>query len=263
MFADQIARIIESLYANPEIYGSWELWLAVWGFTLQIYCDFSGYTDMAIGLGFMLGVKFPQNFQQPYTASSIGEFWRRWHITLSTWLRDYIYIPLGGSRNQIGKTIVNVMITMLIGGLWHGADWTFVIWGGLHGFFISLSHLPHWIQAFIHRFPEWIKTMVTVLIVALLWVYFRAENLETAHIILLGLWTIPETDFIAFLSRYPFPITLLVVFALSHRWDDTRRIRVLAKKMPAYLLFPILIILWILAITISTGSSAEFIYFDF
>lgn len=263
IFADQISRTIDPIYAAPDMFTSWELWLAVWGFTVQIYCDFSGYTDMAIGLGFLLGVKLPQNFQQPYSAASIGEFWQRWHITLSTWLRDYIYIPLGGSRNRAGKTFRNLMITMLIGGLWHGASWTFVIWGGLHGFFVSLTHLPHWLQAPFRQIPDWIKTGMTVLIVALLWIYFRAENLEVAHSILLSLWSFSAVDFSVFISRYPFPIALLVIFALSHRWDDIGRIRALVKKMPSFFLFPLLFILWLLAITISTGSSADFIYFDF
>ena len=263
VFADQMGRIIGPIYANPAIYDSLELWLAVWGFTLQIFCDFSGYTDMAVGLGLTLGVRLPQNFQQPYTASSIGDFWRRWHITLSTWLRDYIYIPLGGNQAGVGKTIRNVMVTMLIGGLWHGANWTFVIWGGLHGCLVCLAHLPLQVQALSHRIPGWIRTAVTVITVALLWVYFRAENLDQAHNILGRLWTFPEMRISEFISRYPFALGLLLVFALSHRWDDARRIRALVRMLPGYFLFPTLVFLWVLAITVSTGNSAEFIYFDF
>src|SRR6201999_759421 len=106
---------------------------AVLGYAVQIYCDFSGYTDIAIGSAALLGVRFPKNFDSPYKSASIQEFWRRWHISLSTWLRDYLYIPLGGSRKGPARTSVNLMLTMLLGGLWHGANWTFVAWGGLHG----------------------------------------------------------------------------------------------------------------------------------
>jgi len=263
VFADQMAAVSEPIYANPAAYDMLALWLAVWGFTLQIFCDFSGYTDMAIGLGLMLGVKLPRNFRQPYTATSPADFWHRWHITLSTWLRDYIYIPLGGSRNATYKTVRNVMITMLLGGLWHGANWTFVIWGGLHGMLISLAHLPHRVTAPFKKLPSVVKVPVTVTIVALLWVYFRAADMSTAHTLLGGLWHAPGMPIAEFANLYLFPLVLLVVFFVLHRIDDSRRIRLMVKRLPLYYLLPLLVFLWILAITISAGSSAQFIYFDF
>ena len=122
------------MFAAPQSFGRGDTLLAIYGYAAQIYCDFSGYTDIAIGCALLLGYRFPRNFNAPYTAPSPQDFWRRWHISLSTWLRDYLYIPLGGSRGgEAGAPICNLMLTMLLGGLWHGAAWTFVVWGALHG----------------------------------------------------------------------------------------------------------------------------------
>ena len=124
--------------------------LAIYGFAAQIYCDFSGYTDMAIGLALLLGFQLPQNFNRPYLALSLQDFWRRWHMTLSRWLRDYLYIPLGGNRGGVRRTYRNLMLTMLLGGLWHGAAWTFVIWGGIHGSALSVER---WAREPLRRRP--------------------------------------------------------------------------------------------------------------
>jgi len=125
--------MVDDYFSNPEIFTAWSGWLAVFSYTAQIYCDFSGYSDMAIASAAMLGYSLPENFNYPYFASSVQDFWRRWHISLSTWLREYLYIPLGGNRGSKLMMYRNLMITMLLGGLWHGANWTFVILGGLHG----------------------------------------------------------------------------------------------------------------------------------
>jgi D-alanyl-lipoteichoic acid acyltransferase DltB (MBOAT superfamily) len=126
-------NLIDRVYDNPEMYGSWEVLACAYGYSLQIYGDFAGYTDIAIGTALLLGFQLPPNFNLPYRADSFREFWHRWHISLSTWLRDYLYIPLGGSRKGVLHTYVALLITMLLGGLWHGASWTFVLWGALHG----------------------------------------------------------------------------------------------------------------------------------
>ena len=134
VLADLLAtRIVDPVFGSPDAHSALEVWAAIYGYAVQIYCDFSAYTDMAIGLALLLGFRFPQNFDRPYAARSLQDFWRRWHMTLSRWLRDYLYVPLGGSRGSSAKTYRNLMLTMLIGGLWHGANWTFVIWGGIHG----------------------------------------------------------------------------------------------------------------------------------
>ncbi len=141
LIADYLAtHLVNGLFAAPEQYSSWETLIGIYAYAVQIYCDFSGYTDIALGVALLLGFELPENFAAPYTARSVREFWRRWHITLSTWLRDYLYIPLGGNRGGRRKTTRNLMVTMLLGGLWHGAAWTYVLWGGLHGAALVVEH---------------------------------------------------------------------------------------------------------------------------
>ena len=150
---------------------------SAYAFAAQIYCDFSGYTDMAIGLALLMGIVFPQNFNRPYRSRSFGEFWRRWHITLSRFLRDYLYIPLGGNRGGRLRTARNLMITMLLGGLWHGAAWGFVLWGGIHGTALVIEHQFRGRDLGI---PEWLKWFVTFHVVVLAWIVFRAADLNVA-----------------------------------------------------------------------------------
>jgi D-alanyl-lipoteichoic acid acyltransferase DltB (MBOAT superfamily) len=153
--------------------------LAIYGFAAQIYCDFSGYTDMAIGLALLLGFVLPQNFDRPYLALSLQDFWRGWHITLSRWLRDYLYIPLGGNRHGNRQTYRNLMLTMLLGGLWHGAAWTFVIWGGIHGTALSVERWGREnLKGF--RMPALLAWFITFQVVCLAWVFFRSPNLDIA-----------------------------------------------------------------------------------
>src|SRR5262249_54545146 len=133
VIADRVAPFVDRVFSQPASVSGRTLWLAAIGYSVQIYCDFSGYSDMAIGTAKMIGYDLPENFNMPYAAASIAEFWRRWHMTLSAWLRDYLYIPLGGNRNGVGRTYLNLLLTMLLGGLWHGANWNFVLWGALHG----------------------------------------------------------------------------------------------------------------------------------
>jgi alginate O-acetyltransferase complex protein AlgI len=171
--------------ASGHKLGFFEAWSAVLCYTLQIYFDFSGYSDMAVGLGRMFNIELPINFFSPYKARSITEFWRRWHITLSRFLRDYLYIPLGGSRRGNPHRYANLMATMLIGGLWHGAGWTFIIWGGLHGVYLVINHAWDRFISFPKEFPgSWITDLlswsVTFFAVVLAWVFFRADTLHSA-----------------------------------------------------------------------------------
>ena len=160
--------------------------LGVYGYAIQIYCDFSGYTDIAIGCAMLLGYQFPLNFRNPYIASSIQDFWHRWHITLSTWLRDYLYIPMGGSRHGLPRTLICLMITMLIGGLWHGAGWQFIIWGGYHGLLLVIYHL--WAKWANNKNFTWRNSMLWKIVsivfvfhlVTLGWIFFRATNMSEA-----------------------------------------------------------------------------------
>ena len=181
-FADQFAKVANGYFGNPAANpGMLTAWSGVLAFGLQIYFDFSGYTDMAIGMALLLGFHFPINFRRPYLASSITEFWRRWHISLSSWLRDYLYIPLGGNRGGRWMTYRNLMLTMLLGGLWHGASWNFVIWGGYHGALLSAERAV--------RGREWrwlypVKAAITFGLVMIGWVFFRAADLpQSLHIL--------------------------------------------------------------------------------
>jgi alginate O-acetyltransferase complex protein AlgI len=187
VIADELARqVVDPVYNDPVAHSGGEILLAFYAFAAQIYCDFSGYTDMAIGIALLLGFQLPQNFNRPYTALSLQDFWRRWHITLSRWLRDYLYIPLGGNRKGEGKTYRNLMITMLLGGFWHGASFTFLLWGGIHGTALSVerwgrTHHPGF------RLPKPLAWFVTFNVVCIAWVFFRAPNLSTAFDILGGI----------------------------------------------------------------------------
>ncbi len=182
--------IVDDVFGAPGQHSSLELLVAVYAYAVQIYADFSGYTDMAIGIALLLGFRFPQNFDSPYTAVSIQDFWRRWHMTLSRWLRDYVYIPLGGNRRGTLLTYRNLLLTMLIGGLWHGAGWTFVVWGGLHGVYLAVGRLRRGRQETPPTgLALWRRRLVTFHLVCLAWVFFRADSFGTAEDVLLGLFT--------------------------------------------------------------------------
>jgi alginate O-acetyltransferase complex protein AlgI len=155
-----------------------DAWFGVIAYAFQIYFDFSGYSDMAIGLALMLGFVFPKNFDSPYHSQSITEFWRRWHMSLSTWLRDYLYIPLGGNRKGKARTYVNLAIVMLLGGLWHGAAWNFVVWGALHGGLLAVERMAG--GTFYAAWPAPARVVATFVIVLVTWVFFRAETLGGA-----------------------------------------------------------------------------------
>lgn len=192
IIADSMAAYATPVFAsaaNGGMPGFVNAWGAALAYTFQIYFDFSGYSDMAIGLGLMFGVVLPFNFNSPYKATSIIEFWRRWHITLSLFLRDYVYIPLGGNRSGPARRHVNIMLTMLIGGLWHGASWTFVAWGGLHGLFLLVNHAWRNLRGEreVNVVRQWIARIATFLLVVLAWVFFRAESFDAAHRILDGM----------------------------------------------------------------------------
>ena len=183
VIADYMAQYVDIVYANPQGYSGFENLMAMYAYTLQIYCDFSGYSDMAIGIALIMGFRLMDNFRSPYNSLDITEFWRRWHISLSTWLRDYIYIPLGGNRFGEEKQFLFLMLTMLIGGLWHGADWKFVFWGGMHG----LGLIVHKIFSQTVKEMEWnqeilkpLGWIITFHFVAFLWIFFRAQSFEIA-----------------------------------------------------------------------------------
>ena len=221
--ADNLAPLIDQYFANPELYTVFSAWLAVLCYAIQIYCDFSGYSDMAIACAGLLGYQLCLNFAHPYFAANITDFWRRWHISLSSWLRDYLYIPLGGNRGNQWFTYRNLMLTMLLGGLWHGAAWNFVIWGGLHGLALILHReWSKWLGhlKFFGVLFSLIGPLLTFYWVCIAWVFFRASDLATAlHV---------NQAFILFESSGTQTITaqllgLIIILAIVH-WLAYRRV---------------------------------------
>ncbi len=197
VIADNLAVLVDSVYNNPFQYKGFNLLLATIFFSFQIYCDFSGYSDIAIGVAQLMGIKTMKNFDRPYFASSIQEFWRRWHISLSTWLRDYIYIPLGGSRVYFLRHYLNILIVMLICGLWHGASWTFIIWGAIHGFYLIFSVLTRDLRNNFYRLiglensliQKSLRLVITFFLVSFSWIFFRANNITEAFYIISNIFT--------------------------------------------------------------------------
>lgn len=198
VIADRLAIYVNSVYNNPTDYSGLTMLVATYFFAFQIYCDFSGYSDMAVGAARVLGIRLMDNFQQPYMARSIADFWRRWHISLTTWFRDYLYIPLGGNRVSVPRWYLNIAIVFLVSGLWHGASWTFVIWGGLHGLYMLLGSWFGGIYRTMSRLflgeneegepnvppiPAWLGIFATFHLVVFSWIFFRANSLGDALLI--------------------------------------------------------------------------------
>jgi D-alanyl-lipoteichoic acid acyltransferase DltB (MBOAT superfamily) len=181
--ADNLAPIVEATYADPGATYAPALWLGTYAFAVQIYCDFSGYSDIAVGLGRLIGVDIMQNFRSPYAAKGAREFWRRWHISLSTWLRDYLYVSLGGNRRGPTRTRINLMLTMLLGGLWHGAAWNFVLWGAYHGTLLVFGRTLAVGRA-TARAPDWLRRVVWFHLVCIGWALFRAGSLADCRVVL-------------------------------------------------------------------------------
>jgi alginate O-acetyltransferase complex protein AlgI len=190
--ADTLAPDVEEYFTAPNHFSSLVLLQGLYSFSMQIYYDFSGYTDIARGVSRLLGIELPENFNQPYLSQNIAEFWRRWHISLSSWLRDYVYIPLGGNRLGRWRTYLNLLITMVLGGLWHGANWTFVVWGTLHGVYLA-SHkfmMELWPQQGDRPRSPWLRVVAIVTtfhLVTFTWIFFRAPNFHTAFAYLTGI----------------------------------------------------------------------------
>ncbi len=186
VIADRLAVFVNQVYDSPYDYQGYSLLVAILFFSIQIYCDFSGYSDLAIGSARVMGFDLMTNFRQPYFSTSISEFWRRWHISLSTWFRDYVYIPLGGNRVGHVKQNLNLLVVFLLSGLWHGANWTFIIWGVIHGIALIIEHyisrLPQWPLSIL--IDKWLKRCFVFVFVSYAWIFFRAKNIKDAWYIL-------------------------------------------------------------------------------
>jgi alginate O-acetyltransferase complex protein AlgI len=244
--------------------GALDAWFGAIAYAFQIYFDFSAYSDMAIGLGLMLGFVFARNFDSPYKSASITEFWHRWHISLSSWLRDYLYIPLGGNRRGHLRTYANLMMVMLLGGLWHGASWNFVIWGGIHGGMLAFER-SQGRQATFLRLPRVAQVALTFVIVVFAWVFFRARDLPSAIAYcqsMLGFGAAqPGAGLIAGTIYQPYYLlsvllAALVTWAGIQTWDWTR-------KMTLPQSAAILALFWVSLLVMATQAYNPFIYFIF
>ena len=265
-FADSMGDVVNSVFDDPIGHSVPTYWLAMLGYTVQIYCDFSGYTDMALGSSIMLGLRLPMNFNKPYIALSLSDFWHRWHITLSKWLRQYIYIPLGGNRCSRPKYLSNIIVTMVVCGIWHGANWTFLIWGILHGIglmVVGAIKFSRTATRAMKIIPNQLKWFLTFIFIVITWVFFRAPNIDTARIILIGAFTGNISFEMFFFEANIFYLTLLGLFAFVHRYDSLSNVRFIYRWINKAVLATLVIIAFATAIAISTGSSKDFIYFDF
>ncbi len=242
-------------------------WLGIACYTFQIYFDFAGYSDMAIGLGKMLGFRFPENFDSPYTSISITEFWRKWHITLGSFMRDYLYLPLGGNRSGISKTYRNLFIVFLLSGLWHGASWNFVLWGAFHGLFLVIERLTGLAKTNRYRLP---RTVFTFLIVLLGWVVFKIENIQDAGFFYQKLFAF-DGGMPIYLYRKKLVVILLIAGLFSFlsftrlggRWKaHFYNQSYSSKSLGVY--FMLAIVIFTLSVSsLATGAFNPFIYFRF
>jgi alginate O-acetyltransferase complex protein AlgI len=256
--------IVDPVFTDPGRHSALEVLFAAWGFAVVIYADFSGYTDIAIGIAKLLGFQFPQNFDRPYSARSLQDFWRRWHITLSRWLRDYLYIPLGGSKKGEARTYVNIMLTMVLGGLWHGAAWTFVIWGVYMG---AGQVVGAWRRAHLPERAEtaallWGKRILTFNLVCIGWIFFKSDSVTTAFTMLgrlLAGWTTPS-------PLVTLPVALVIFGMLGLQYVPHRPAMALQDAMshlqPAAMGLALAVALFVI-VTMGPPGVAPFIYFRF
>jgi alginate O-acetyltransferase complex protein AlgI len=263
LLANPMGHIADTAFAAGPLHAT-DAWFGLFGYAFQIYFDFSGYSDMAVGLALMMGFVLIQNFDSPYKADSITDFWRRWHISLSSWLRDYLYIPLGGNRKGERRTYLNLMAVMLIGGLWHGASWNFVLWGAIHGGMLAFERAQGK-DSFYRRLPRPARVGVTFVIVCLSWVFFRAKTLGMAVAYLKSMFGVGHAgaaaDSVAGAIYTPyhgamFALSILVVWGLPNTWAFTERLSPARAASGMALLAAAVALMW-------TQTTNPFLYFQF
>lgn len=268
--ADSLAPFVDLAFKDPQSLNSISMALAVVLYAFQIYCDFSGYSDIAIGIARILGFEFPVNFRMPYFSQSFSEFWQRWHITLSQWLRDYLYIPLGGNRGGFVSTCRNLMLTMLLGGLWHGASWTFVVWGALHGFYLiaqrimglRLARMPSLAES---RIVSACSVCIVFLLTCLAWIFFRSETFEQAFAVIQvitfeGNWNPASVSHKVIVGRAVLVVMLLLAGELLTIWRPRVVSAIVDSPYKSMLVYSLIISLIFL---LGTFDGNQFIYFQF
>ncbi|MDP3003867.1 MAG: MBOAT family O-acyltransferase [Bacteroidales bacterium] len=270
IISDFIAtNFIDRVFDAPSIYSGFENLMAVYGYGLQIYCDFSGYTDIAIGLGLILGFRLPINFNSPYKAAGIADFWKRWHISLSRWLKDYLYIPLGGNRKGKFRTNINLIITMLLGGLWHGAALRFVIWGALHGIGLVINRI--WNSIFGDRLKQGrvgraIAVFITFQFVSFCWIFFRAPDMDSVNTMIKQIFeNFSPGSYMTVLPAYSSVFLLIAVGYIIHFLPERIKesYRGLFIRIPLIAQLVVIILVAILLYQMRTTEVIPFIYFRF
>jgi alginate O-acetyltransferase complex protein AlgI len=274
--ADRLALMVNDVYAAPQDFNGLQLTLATFFFAYQIYCDFSGYSDIAIGTARVLGFRLMENFDTPYHAQSVGEFWRRWHISLSGWFRDYVYIPLGGSRINKGRWVFNLMVTFGISGLWHGANWTYVVWGLLNGFYLVVGGVTEKLRAGFfnaiglgasNRFRIMLRVATTFVLVCAAWVVFRAKNLGDAWYVFSHFWH--DWNFRAigteqFLTRQlPVALVAIVLLELGERVRRLPSLDSMVARLPLVVRWSGYAAVIVAVVLFGVYRKAQFIYFQF
>jgi alginate O-acetyltransferase complex protein AlgI len=257
--ADPMATIAREAFARPESVSGQGLVLGTLAFAVQVYCDFSGYSDIAIGSARLFGIELPANFNKPYLAYSITDFWRRWHISLSNWLRDYLYIPLGGNRRGNLRTYANLMITMLIGGLWHGAGWNWIAWGGFQGAMLSIERATGLSLAPTSKVKHLLRWLLTFILVCTSWVFFQASSLNSAFVVFQRIFTWAD-GWIPVDYRPLFYISIILLFDW---WDVKQQWMNWAEANPKWLKWIACGMAIALMFTFAGASSSNFLYFQF
>lgn len=273
IIADYISiNYVDRIFDNPTLYSGFENLVGVYGYALQIYCDFSGYSDMAIGIALLLGYHFNINFDSPYQSINITEFWRRWHISLSSWLRDYLYISLGGNKKGKIRMYINLFLTMLLGGLWHGAALRFIIWGALHGIALIIHKLFSSIftfkieKVFIRKPLNIISWILTFHFVCFCWIFFRAENMQVVGQVLNQIaYAFNGKIIFDFINGYPLVLVMMSLGFLFHFAPNSFEISIEKIIVKAPLLFKalILVLIIILVVQFRSAEIQPFIYFQF
>lgn len=281
VIADRLALIVDVVYDNPEQHNGLSLIIATFLFTFQIFCDFSGYSDIAIGAARVMGFKLMTNFDKPYRSKTVQEFWKRWHMSLSNWFKDYLYITLGGNRVSIPRWCFNLFVVFLVSGLWHGANWTFIIWGGLHGFYLVFSILTNSIKIKINSLFHFDKipflgTISTFSLIAFAWIFFRARNLDNAFYIIKKIFVnIPELLEINFLIssfyeiiniskiEFIFSLFLILFMEFIHFIQSKYNLNKILYGNPFYLRWSIYCFLILTILFFGVFEERQFIYFQF
>jgi alginate O-acetyltransferase complex protein AlgI len=264
-------NFVDRVFDAPTLYSGLENLFAIYGYALQIYCDFSGYSDMAIGIALLLGFHFPKNFDSPYQSRNITEFWRRWHISLSTWLRDYLYISLGGNRKGRMRTYINQMITMLLGGLWHGASWRFIIWGALHGAALAFHKMyREWQDEYgsipVGKIAIWFNIFFTFHFVCFCWIFFRAPSMNAAGEMMIQILTNFNASILfEFMAGYKGVMLLMLLGYILHFLPRHLELKFQQKitDMPFAYKAAWMLLIIILVIQTKSAGIQPFIYFQF